>query len=70
MEKAHRDVRWLAWHIEALARAKSLPSFMEMMGEKPKAQDPDDMLIILEKWANAHNAKLSAQERNADVVEV
>jgi hypothetical protein len=43
---------------------------MEMMGEKPKAQDPDDMLIILEKWANAHNAKLSAQERNADVVEV
>ena len=70
MQRQHRDFRWLAWHIEALHRSKRLISFREIMGEKPEPQDVDDMLDAIDRWFAQHNAKLSPEDRRADVVEV
>lgn len=42
---------WLAWHIEALARSKKMPSLKEMMGEPKtksrKPQDPETLMRIV-----------------------
>lgn len=69
LEKQHRDFRWVAWHIDALRRSRRLISFREMMGEKPEAQDVDDMLDAIDRWFTQHNSRLSAEDRRADVVE-
>lgn len=42
---------WLAWHIEALARTKKMPSLADMIGERdPRSitpQDPETLLANL-----------------------
>jgi hypothetical protein len=42
---------WLAWHIEALARTKKMPSLADMIGERdPNSvtpQDPETLLANL-----------------------
>jgi hypothetical protein len=46
-----QQMAWLAWHIEALARSKKMPSLQEMTGAKSarsrEPQDPDVMLANL-----------------------
>lgn len=70
MDRQHKDFRWVAWHIEALRRSARLISFAELMGEKPEAQDVDQMIDEIDRWFSMHNAKLSPDERRADVMEV
>jgi hypothetical protein len=41
----------LAWHIEAFARQKRLKPLREMLGIKPKAQTPDEMLAVFKAIA-------------------
>src|SRR3546814_2205661 len=52
-DAAHNDIRWLAWHIEALNRQKRLPSFNEMMGVAPKAMDEDEIEKMLDQIGRA-----------------
>jgi hypothetical protein len=41
----------LAWHIEAFARQKKLKPLRELLGIKPKAQTPDEMLAVFQAIA-------------------
>lgn len=46
----------LAWHIEALARSKKLPSLKKLIGRKPdpgKRQKPKHMLAAMRAWVGA-----------------
>src|SRR3546814_66045 len=69
-DAAHNDIRWLAWHIEALNRQKRLPSFNEMMGVAPKAMDEDEIEKMLDLWVSRHNAKVPDAEKHYEVMEV
>lgn len=53
----------MAWHIEALARQKVLPSLSSLMGIAPKAQSEDEMAEALSQWVVMHNAKIEMQEK-------
>lgn len=70
LEKEHHNFRWVAWHIEALRRAKRLISFREMMGEQAEEQDVDEMIDAIDLWFARHNSRLSPEDRRADVMEV
>jgi hypothetical protein len=41
-----------AWHIEAFARQKRLKPLRELLGIKPKAQTPDEMLAVFQAFAS------------------
>ncbi len=45
----------LAWHVEALARAKKLPSLEKMLGRAearvPASQSNDEILAAMRAWA-------------------
>lgn len=41
-----------AWHTEAFARQKKLKPLRELLGIKPKAQTPDEMLAVFQQFAS------------------
>lgn len=52
-----QDARaWLAWHIEALARTKKLPTLKDMQSGKPirrRRMTPDEMISMAHLWTAA-----------------
>jgi hypothetical protein len=42
-----QQMAWLAWHIEALARSKKMPSLQEMTGAKARPREPQDPDVML-----------------------
>lgn len=54
---AEQDGRaWLAWHIEALARTKKLPSLKDMQSGRPRAKrkmTPEEMISMAHLWTAA-----------------
>lgn len=48
------DLAWLAWHIEALSRAKKLPKLKDMMHDAPvssaRRQTVDEQIAIAHRW--------------------
>lgn len=69
MDRKHSDLKWLAWHIEALSRQKRLMSFKEMMGLKEEKQDIEELDASLLMWMARHNQRLSEEDRHVVVLE-
>lgn len=47
---------WLAWHIEALARSKKMPTLASMQSERPRKRrkmTPEEMISMAHLWTAA-----------------
>lgn len=57
LKHEQNDRAWLAWHIEALARAKKMPKLAEMMHGAPKKpnrpQTVEEQIAIAHRWTAA-----------------
>jgi hypothetical protein len=56
-ENDHHDRAWLAWHVAALQRAKTMPTLKDVAGprraKKKRAMSADQMLTMAHLWAAA-----------------
>jgi hypothetical protein len=57
-ENDHHDRAWLAWHIAALQRAKTMPALKDVTGPRRSAKQKrqmtaDQMLTMAHMWAAA-----------------
>ncbi|QQN73955.1 hypothetical protein [Croceicoccus sp. YJ47] len=48
---AHREMMYGAWHGAAFQRAKKMPPLNQVLGDKRKAQTPEQMLAIMQSLA-------------------
>jgi len=56
LRRRHDEAAWLAWHIEALARAKKLPKLETMQSKAPRKSrrmTPEEMISMAHLWAAA-----------------
>lgn len=52
LRREHNDRAWLAWHIEALHRAKKLPKLDKLLAKKPtRRQTWEEQLAIMQDWS-------------------
>ena len=52
--KNRRDeLLFLAWHVEAFARQKQLPSLQSLIGQGPKKEQTDEEMLNMAKMLNA-----------------
>lgn len=63
MENERQSGLYVAWHIEALRRTEKMPELRTLLGLKREAQDPDELIEALERWAMEHNAAYNAAQR-------
>lgn len=66
LKRENDQVRWLAFHGEALARSKRLPDYDKFMGKKKQAQTDEEMWDAWMTWVSQHNAKLRLAEKLSD----
>jgi len=56
LRRRHDEAAWLAWHIEALARAKKLPKLENMQSKAPqrsRRMSPGEMIAMAHLWTAA-----------------
>ena len=59
LRRRHDEAAWLAWHIEALARAKKLPKLETLLSQQSKQprkrrqMTPEEMISMAHLWAAA-----------------
>lgn len=66
-KKENDQIRWLAFHIEALARTKRLPDFSKFMGTAKEAQTDEEMWAAWMSWVSTHNAKIKLAESLGEI---
>ena len=65
------QIKWLAFHGEALARAKRLPDFNKFMGKASEPQTDEEMWNAWSTWVATHNAKEQLKEKlGKDIIEI
>ena len=68
-ERVRREtdqIKWLAFHSEALARSKRLPDFNKFMGKASEAQSEEEMWNAWSSWVAIHNAKERLKNKLGD----
>jgi hypothetical protein len=52
--REHNERAWLAWHVEALHRAKKLPKLDALLAKEqraPRRQTWEEQLAIMQDWS-------------------
>lgn len=62
-KKNHEAMLFQAWHTEAFARTKKLPKLTDILGEKRKAQTPEEMLDVFRQF-QARGAGMTIRQLN------